>query len=140
MSARPIKARSPIREPEPNAMSTRISEGQRPSSTRHAGLVPVVLFLSTAAACGQHPAEQSIRNTQPDAQSVSSAAGDHIPCAPQGAAGFTRVCTIEHDGDTITVRNPDGGFHRRSEEHTSELQSLMRISIAVFCLKNKKHK
>src|SRR3546814_2821525 len=27
--------------------------------------------------------------------------------------------------------------HRRSEEHTSELQSLMRISYAVFCLKNK---
>src|SRR3546814_7405199 len=29
--------------------------------------------------------------------------------------------------------------HRRSEEHTSELQSLMRISYAVFCLKKKKH-
>src|SRR3546814_7342618 len=30
-------------------------------------------------------------------------------------------------------------FHRRgSEEHTSELQSLMRISYAVFCLKKKK--
>src|SRR3546814_1160944 len=28
----------------------------------------------------------------------------------------------------------------RSEEHTSELQSLMRISYAVFCLKNKKPK
>src|SRR3546814_1213179 len=28
-------------------------------------------------------------------------------------------------------------FHRRSEEHTSELQSLMRISYAVFCLKKK---
>src|SRR3546814_2932681 len=27
--------------------------------------------------------------------------------------------------------------HRRSEEHTSELQSLMRISYAVFCLKQK---
>src|SRR3546814_9715010 len=27
----------------------------------------------------------------------------------------------------------------RSEEHTSELQSLMRISYAVFCLKTKKH-
>src|SRR3546814_6257763 len=27
----------------------------------------------------------------------------------------------------------------RSEEHTSELQSLMRISYAVFCLKNKNH-
>src|SRR3546814_2070763 len=30
--------------------------------------------------------------------------------------------------------------HRRSEEHTSELQSLMRISYAVFCLKKKKQK
>src|SRR3546814_9938290 len=29
--------------------------------------------------------------------------------------------------------------HPRSEEHTSELQSLMRISYAVFCLKKKKH-
>src|SRR3546814_8069288 len=28
----------------------------------------------------------------------------------------------------------------RSEEHTSELQSLMRISYAVFCLKKNKHK
>src|SRR3546814_1626436 len=28
---------------------------------------------------------------------------------------------------------------RRSEEHTSELQSLMRISYAVFCLKKKSH-
>src|SRR3546814_2656042 len=29
---------------------------------------------------------------------------------------------------------------RRSEEHTSELQSLMRISYAVFCLKKKKYR
>src|SRR3546814_19955472 len=32
----------------------------------------------------------------------------------------------------------DAGGHDRSEEHTSELQSLMRISYAVFCLKKKK--
>src|SRR3546814_1779480 len=32
------------------------------------------------------------------------------------------------------------GFSARSEEHTSELQSLMRISYAVFCLKKKKPK
>src|SRR3546814_5402926 len=33
---------------------------------------------------------------------------------------------------------PDGAANaRRSEEHTSELQSLMRISYAVFCLKKK---
>src|SRR3546814_12822812 len=31
-----------------------------------------------------------------------------------------------------------GAFQGRSEEHTSELQSLMRISYAVFCLKKKK--
>src|SRR3546814_9128471 len=36
------------------------------------------------------------------------------------------------------VRRP-GFAGRRSEEHTSELQSLMRISYAVFCLKNKKN-
>src|SRR3546814_1293335 len=33
---------------------------------------------------------------------------------------------------------PDERTARRSEEHTSELQSLMRISYAVFCLKKKK--
>src|SRR3546814_2023782 len=32
------------------------------------------------------------------------------------------------------------GGHERSEEHTSELQSLMRISYAVFCLKKKNKK
>src|SRR3546814_3640175 len=39
-------------------------------------------------------------------------------------------------------RVPAGGESRsrpRSEEHTSELQSLMRISYAVFCLKKKTH-
>src|SRR3546814_7294906 len=35
---------------------------------------------------------------------------------------------------------PAGGRTPRSEEHTSELQSLMRISYAVFCLKKKKTK
>src|SRR3546814_3116934 len=33
-----------------------------------------------------------------------------------------------------------GGRHGRSEEHTSELQSLLRISYAVFCLKKKTNK
>src|SRR3546814_5873910 len=38
------------------------------------------------------------------------------------------------DSETITM------VRTRSEEHTSELQSLMRISYAVFCLKKKKIK
>src|SRR3546814_6517855 len=46
----------------------------------------------------------------------------------------------------LRARSPDRGYTatgldepaQRSEEHTSELQSLMRISYAVFCLKKKK--
>src|SRR3546814_5460515 len=38
-------------------------------------------------------------------------------------------------GDRIEALEPF--HHQRSEEHTSELQSLMRISYAVFCLKKK---
>src|SRR3546814_3236741 len=44
-------------------------------------------------------------------------------------------------GQPITADKIDCGIHPtrgdRSEEHTSELQSLMRISYAVFCLKKK---
>src|SRR3546814_9995735 len=36
------------------------------------------------------------------------------------------------------IFNAASGLLRRSEEHTSELQSLMRISYALFCLKKKK--
>src|SRR3546814_6889496 len=46
-----------------------------------------------------------------------------------------------HDGDGSEGRRQYGRGGRsrlRSEEHTSELQSLMRISYAVFCLKKKK--
>src|SRR3546814_5288785 len=48
-------------------------------------------------------------------------------------AGFARAW--HRDRKTFHRVNVTG----RSEEHTSELQSLMRISYAVFCLKKKKH-
>src|SRR3546814_1843561 len=57
-----------------------------------------------------------------------------------GAGGkLSNVLQLSHQlGYTI-----DGGVEQvglqRSEEHTSELQSLMRISYAVFCLKKKKN-
>src|SRR3546814_3880602 len=41
-------------------------------------------------------------------------------------------------GGLGTIHGGDVQIARRSEEHTSELQSLMRISYAVFCLKKKK--
>src|SRR3546814_6321616 len=55
----------------------------------------------------------------------------HRPRAPAPPAG----------GRQAPRRKPPGRpppFPPRSEEHTSELQSLMRISYAVFCLKKKK--
>src|SRR3546814_8125533 len=58
----------------------------------------------------------------------------------------TRVFFTRHFIDPDGKRFGKGGlkimtvdaFRRRSEEHTSELQSLMSISYAVFCLKKKK--
>src|SRR3546814_4092411 len=41
---------------------------------------------------------------------------------------------------TVNGHAVDGLIALRSEEHTTELQSLMRISYAVFCLKKKKQK
>src|SRR3546814_8670091 len=43
-----------------------------------------------------------------------------------------------HGALVDTELQGDAGVGPRSEEHTSELQSLMRISYAVFCLKKKK--
>src|SRR3546814_5882693 len=43
-------------------------------------------------------------------------------------------------GEPSSLRRFDPCRILRSEEHTSELQSLMRISYAVFCLKKKKNK
>src|SRR3546814_13608701 len=62
---------------------------------------------------------------------------------------YTTLFRSRHGPEPAAVRVPEprrGGAGRRqrraalrSEEHTSELQSLMRISYAVFCLKKKKN-
>src|SRR3546814_7486518 len=46
-------------------------------------------------------------------------------------------CLCRERHRLVEVPPPGHAHHRRSEEHTSELQSLMRISYAVFCLKKK---
>src|SRR3546814_5048359 len=48
------------------------------------------------------------------------------------------IAAIGEDRITATGARDVGDLGSRSEEHTSELQSLMRISYAVFCLKKKK--
>src|SRR3546814_4242732 len=51
--------------------------------------------------------------------------------------GLAVRCDITDEGDLAALAD---AAVARSEEHTSELQSLMRISYAVFCLQKKKHK
>src|SRR3546814_6681521 len=53
---------------------------------------------------------------------------------PPGGERRLREALRDRDRNTRTI-----GWKLRSEEHTSELQSLMRISYAVFCLKKKIH-
>src|SRR3546814_19889169 len=58
-----------------------------------------------------------------------------------GPALCWRAVQFAADGERRHPRRAAGrprAADRRSEEHTSELQSLMRISYAVFCLKKKK--
>src|SRR3546814_2762536 len=57
----------------------------------------------------------------------------------QGEGGPLRLRALAFTtADTIGYIIGAYSYDNRSEEHTSELQSLMRISYAVFCLKNKK--
>src|SRR3546814_6415949 len=47
-------------------------------------------------------------------------------------------CPAQHGFPSRSPRTPSRSY-RRSEEHTSELQSLMSITYAVFCLKKRTH-
>src|SRR3546814_8756780 len=59
--------------------------------------------------------------------------------SPYATYGFAaQIAEVAVDLDLGTVKVLRMAAAHRSEEHTSELQSLMRISYAVFCLKKKK--
>src|SRR3546814_4272109 len=60
------------------------------------------------------------------------------PCP--GSPLFRQRQPYRRGGDSARPRRHSGNRSARSEEHTSELQSLMRTSYAVFCLKKKKKK
>src|SRR3546814_4804688 len=63
--------------------------------------------------------------------------GSGASCVPEKDAGNGKERPRTRGAKVETM---EGGAMTRSEEHTSELQSLMRISYAVFCLKKKKTK
>src|SRR3546814_1741415 len=68
-------------------------------------------------------------------------------CSPEPSPALPAFACHSSSGQRVRDRRTPGctpgdlsdGEGRRSEEHTSELQSLMRISYAVFCLKQKKN-
>src|SRR3546814_1733043 len=106
-----------------------------PISTRTDTLFPyTTLFRSATArpgrACGSNCPQRQVDIAMVKASSVI-----------QGSA-------VAIGGRAVLIIGPPGSgktslalalIDRRSEEHTSELQSLMRISYAVFCLKKKKN-
>src|SRR3546814_10327406 len=79
----------------------------------------------------QDPGPGEGRGSRRDRDGKRSDAGD--PRAPR--QGPLRACV----GTASPGSPPGAGGDDRSEEHTSELQSLMRISYAVFCLTQKKN-
>src|SRR3546814_4536203 len=102
----------------------------------------LVVAVSMLVACG---------SSEPVSNDVAGGNGNEVDAdfhnlkTPPLAAGQFELMTLSTLPDTVTggdVRMAIRGLApgERSEEHTSELQSLMRISYAVFCLKKKKRK
>src|SRR3546814_8235371 len=90
---------------------------------------------ATAAAVSLPPAIAASLSLNPAAKmrttTHNETSGANTPNTPRVADNPENGCTMSCWSEAI---------HTRSEEHTSELQSLMRISYAAFCLKKKKQK
>src|SRR3546814_5319162 len=99
-----------------------------PRSTRTDTLSPYTsLFRSACSPFAFRPVVQQVLRVPAASGHASIHAPVHAPVhAPMAARSPAR---------SWTALDPSAN---RSEEHTSELQSLMRISYAVFCLKKKK--
>src|SRR3546814_4143187 len=89
------------------------------------GLKRILLKLSGEALMGSSPFGI-------DPETVASMAAEVKAAKDRGL----EICLVIGGGNIF--RGMAGAAKGRSEEHTSELQSLMRISYAVFCLKKKK--
>src|SRR3546814_4928107 len=99
-----------------------------PRSTRTHSLFPYpTLFRSP----GEMRADGARRAYQDEER-----AGQFADLSPLVPRGHLRQLLDEHERqERPCLHDRDRGSEGRSEEHTSELQSLMRISYAVFCLK-----
>src|SRR3546814_9591938 len=92
------------------------------------------LFEAAYRSRGIEPMPQFDRNRLPQLSEALRA--NHL----DGEALFIATVRQYLDGFASVAPKAPADRAKRSEEHTSELQSLMRISYAVFCLKKKKIK
>src|SRR3546814_2029406 len=79
----------------------------------------------------------------PDARSFPTASSSSLEVSTTSPSPSATIRTSRNETETLRRHWPRRRLSRRpprSEEHTSELQSLMRISYAVFCLKKKQQK
>src|SRR3546814_6399742 len=110
-------------------------ETQRADVTKRANIPSAIGGAERIAAILDDPEVIFLRDPHHLAQieGVAERVGDHNGARPVGHRGLDRV------GLDIVGRDIDVDEYRRSEEHTSELQSLMRISYTVFCWNKKKN-
>src|SRR3546814_1867422 len=118
-----------------------------PRSTRTDALFPYTTLFRSQDRAGtrRQAAAQGDRRARPAGQPRRMIARAALPLALLGLAGCGLQPLYSGGGSgpvAMTLARvevaPIAGKSGRSEEHTSELQSLMRISYAVFCLKKKK--
>src|SRR3546814_1074119 len=103
-----------------------------PRSTRTDTLFPYTTLFRSQVGCIQRHVDDLLLDIIADA----------VPHPPRGRWPILQRLRPALEVAVVpALEGParDAQLLQRSEEHTSELQSLMRISYAVFCLKKKKH-
>src|SRR3546814_2036909 len=98
-----------------------------------ASLLLISATFAGAAAYAQEPSGELDYPPVHDTASTVTRAQIQAELQAAKAAGLVTFGEIDEPATQVAAST----VSRRSEEHTSELQSLMRISYAVFCLKKK---
>src|SRR3546814_1721462 len=116
-------------KPQPSAFGAPISSVIAPPISFWRLAYSAWIASSTSRRCSRVVCDQLANALRAAATAFSTSASDASEMRPDTASVAGLM--------TSAVLASAGATHWRSEEHTSELQSLMRISYAVFCLKKK---
>src|SRR3546814_1798137 len=126
--------------------------GKITNPTVHIGLNQLRRLLNAIIRVHGRPDEivvelaRELKLNEKDKAKYNKELGENTRKAQARSGKLAELGQTDHGGNRMLLRlweelSPNSALnHFRSEEHTSELQSLMRISYAVFCLKKKKNK